>query len=142
MGSNTNKLIRLFAAALLLAAVSSCFEREGTARDLAGTTWLVEDIGGRSVIDFAQTTIEFPEAGRISGNTGCNQYSAQIWFNGERYGIKGIAVTERACTAAVMDQEKRFLGALEHGQRMVVAGSFLRFYDADENSILRLTEKQ
>lgn len=142
MGSNTNKLMRLIIAALLLAALTSCFEREGTAKDLAGTTWLVEDIDGRGVIDLAQTTIVFPEAGRISGNTGCNQYSAQIWFNGERYGVKGIAVTERACSAAVMDQEKRFLVALGNGRRMVVDGSYLRFYDANENSVLRLTEIQ
>ncbi len=142
MERNTSNLMRLFVAALFVVAATSCFEREGTARDLAGTTWLVEDIDGRGVLDFAQTTIVFPEAGRISGSTGCNQYSAQIWFNGERYGIKGIAVTERACAAAIMDQERRFLNALENGQRMVVAGSYLRFYDSNEKSVLRLTEMQ
>lgn len=134
----TNKMRCLLIILLLLVATASCFEREGTAKDLAGSTWRVEDINQQAVVDPAITTIEFPEPGRVSGSTGCNRYSGTIWFNGERYGVKGIAVTERACRSAVMDQEKKFLKALNDGKRMVVEGSYLRFYGADEKIVLRL----
>ncbi len=71
--------------------------------------WLVEDINGRGVIDFLQTTLTFDDAGQISGNAGCNRYSGSYELRGNRLQLGPLAVTRKACLPAVADQEQAFL---------------------------------
>jgi len=49
--------------------------RSATVDDaLIGTAWLADDIGGRGVVDRAQSTLEFAKPGQIGGLAGCNRY--------------------------------------------------------------------
>jgi heat shock protein HslJ len=50
---------------------------------LIGTSWLAEDIGGRGVIDRAQTTISFEPEGRVAGSGGCNRYFGAVTIKGD-----------------------------------------------------------
>lgn len=105
-------------AATLIAGltVAACVTNSGdhTASDatLAGAEWVVEDIGARGVIDYARATLLFGQDGRLSGNTSCNSYFAEYTADNTSLQIENAGVTRRACVPAVMDQESRFLNAL------------------------------
>ncbi|MCB2114258.1 MAG: META domain-containing protein [Parvularculaceae bacterium] len=79
---------------------------------LVGGEWVVEDIGGGGVIDFARTSLTFEGAGRASGLGACNHFSGSYELTGEGLSFGPLAATEKACPPAVMDQETRFFGAL------------------------------
>jgi putative lipoprotein len=81
--------------------------------DLIGGTWLAEDIDGAGVIDDAQSTVQFGNDGRISGRGACNGYSGTVDLKGAQIIIGQLVSTKMACPPAVMDQETRFMAALQ-----------------------------
>lgn len=91
-------------------------ERQGCGGDplslLTGGEWVVEDIGGRGVIDNEQVTIGFREGGSMGGSGGCNRYNAGFTLTGEGLGIGPAAATMMACAEAVMAQEQALFAAL------------------------------
>lgn len=107
------KYVSLVIPAVALAAcVTHGVEAERLRAALTSEPWLVEDIAGRGVIDYAQTTLQFDADGHLTGNTACNEYSATHDVGGTELHIADAKLTKRACPAAVMDQEERFLGIL------------------------------
>ena len=80
---------------------------------LFDTTWLAEDIGGKGVIDDAQTTLSIAEDGSVTGRGGCNGYFSQATIDGEKITFGKAGSTMMACPDAIMDQERRFHEALE-----------------------------
>jgi putative lipoprotein len=79
---------------------------------LIGTSWLAEDIGGRGVIDNAQTTITFDGEGRLAGSGGCNRYFGPVTIEGSAISFGDLGATRMACVPALMDQEQKFFDAL------------------------------
>jgi heat shock protein HslJ len=79
---------------------------------LAGTSWQVEDIDGRGVIDRVQSTLSFDAAQRVAGRAACNRYFGTYQQSDDTIGIKAAGATRMMCPPAVMDQESRFLTAL------------------------------
>jgi putative lipoprotein len=79
--------------------------------------WLAEDIAGGGVIDRLQTVLEIAGDGRISGTSGCNRIAGKARVEGIRISFGSIASTRMACSPAVMDQERKFLAALEKVRR-------------------------
>lgn len=77
-----------------------------------GADWRVEDIGGQSVIDNAQTTLSAAPDGKAPGSTGCNRYFKKATRDGARIRIWSLATTRRACPRALVGQERKFLSAL------------------------------
>jgi putative lipoprotein len=75
--------------------------------------WLAEDIAGRGVIDNLQTVLEIAPDGAVSGSGGCNRISGKATISGQRIRFSPIASTFMACPPAAMDQEQKFLAALE-----------------------------
>jgi heat shock protein HslJ len=96
--------------------VSGSSERQGCGGDplslLTGPEWVVEDIGGRGLIDNALVTVGFGEDGSLAGTGGCNRYAAGVTLTGEGLSIGPAAATMMACTEAVMRQEKALFDAL------------------------------
>jgi len=111
---------------------------------LLGSEWLVEDIAGKGVIDFAQTTVEFGEAGRVSGSTACNRYTASVEVEGNHISLGPMASTQMACPDAVMEQEQRFLTAMPSVRSYAFDhdGSILYFLDENGVRILRMSKKE
>ncbi len=106
---------------------------------LKGTSWLVEDIQGKGVIDYAQTTVVFGHEGRVSGNTACNRYSGPVTIMGNELKFGALISTRRACPPAVMDQERKFLAAMEGVRSFVLdEKGLLHLRDANGNELLRL----
>ncbi|MER3478886.1 MAG: hypothetical protein C4287_23510, partial [Leptolyngbya sp. ERB_1_2] len=88
--------------------------------ELVNTEWLLEDLSGTGVIDRVRTTIRFDGLTRISGQGGCNQYSAQLQ-NADAletstsdlpFKVGAIVSTRKACPPAVMNQETKYFRAL------------------------------
>jgi heat shock protein HslJ len=115
-----------------------------TTESLDGTEWLVEDIGGKGVIDMAQTTVEFSEEDRVSGSTGCNTYRASSEIEGGQISFGPMASTMMACPDALMDQEQRFTAAMSTVRSYEVAhdGAILYFLDENGVKILRMSKKE
>jgi putative lipoprotein len=98
--------------------------------DLVGGKWVAEYIDDAGVIDDAQSTVVFGNDGRISGRGGCNSYGGTVDLKGAQMIINQLASTRMACPPAVMDQENRFMAALQA----------TRTYRMDENNKLILSD--
>jgi heat shock protein HslJ len=109
---------------------------------LVGTRWLVEDIGGHGVIDYAQTTVIFDGDDRVSGSTGCNQYSGPVNIKDDHLAFGPMASTKMACPESVMDQEVRFQMAMGHVRSFMFEheGAILFFLDDTGTKILRMSK--
>jgi len=93
----------------------------GEARDLLlGPVWVVEDIAGAGVVDASRATLDFRPDGRLAGRASCNRYTASYALTGEGLTLSPGASTRMACAAALMEQEQRFLAALEEVARFDV----------------------
>jgi heat shock protein HslJ len=112
---------------------------EGASEIPIGSVWLAEDIGGRGVIDIAQSTVSFVSTDRVSGSGGCNRYSGPVAINGAALSFGALATTRRACPPALMNQESKFLAALADARSFAFDGPFLIFYDAAGGAVLKFT---
>ena len=144
-GPVRNQLMNLWLPLLVVWILSACVavpDENGDSMDkmesLQGTSWWVEDIAAKGVVDRSQTTIEFTSDGRIVGSTGCNRYFGSVEFDGSSMTMGPLAGTRKACPDALMDQENKFFRAMS----MVVAWEIpatglLHLRDAAGNSQLR-----
>jgi len=111
---------------------------------LENTEWLLEDLGGRGVVDRIQTTIHFGDDGRITGSGGCNRYFADVEREGDlqnqSLSVGVIGSTQRMCPPAVMDQEGRFFQAMESAQMLRLDGPFLYIDSEGLEEPLRFTQ--
>lgn len=98
--------------------------------ELAASAWQVENIDERGIIDRSMVTLALDDDGRIAGSAGCNRYFGTLYVDGDVFTVSGIGSTRRACVAALMNQEQRFLRALEDAARYALdAVGRLEIYD-------------
>jgi putative lipoprotein len=110
---------------------------------LRGTSWLAEDIGGRGVIDRAQTTISFEPDDRVAGSGGCNRYFGSVTIEGDAITFSNkLGSTMMACAPALMDQERRFFDALAatRSYRFDDPGHKLVFLGEDGAPLVRFSQ--
>jgi putative lipoprotein len=105
---------------------------------LTGAKWVAEDIDGRGVIDNAQSTVEFVAADRIAGRGGCNQFSGNVKLEGTKIQVSPLISTKMACVPALMDQESRFLQALQSARSLKLEETKLLVLDEAGATRLRL----
>lgn len=135
---------RFVGAAVVIALVStgcSLMRPDSTATpkvELTGSTWVAEDIDGKGVIDNAQSTLVFGTDGRVSGRAACNQYGGKVTLNGASMIVDQVFSTKMACAAeALMDQETRFLEALQATRSYRMDGTKLVLLDGSGTPRLR-----
>jgi len=109
--------------------------------DLLGA-WLLEDLGGRGVMDMVQTTIEFDAEGGVFGGGGCNRFTGSYTFENELLEFSPLAGTKMMYPEAVMDQEDRFHQALGAVERVAMDGPFLLIFYTDAEQPLRFTRME
>jgi len=142
---------RAFALILLaccLPALASGSERRPSHRrppsqvyapDIVGTEWVLEDLCGRGVVGEVQPTIAFPKAGKVAGNGGCNRYFGAVRISGDRIEVEHVGSTRMACPPPILDQEHRFLGALQKAKRLEIDGETLLIHGAGCAKPLKFT---
>jgi len=95
---------------------------------LVGPTWRLVQMQGQPVIDGTSVSAEFTSEARVAGKAGCNQYSGSARTEeGGRLVVGPLASTMMACSPqAVMDQETRYLAALQAAGSFAIDGAELR----------------
>ncbi|WPO98977.1 META domain-containing protein [Pseudomonas sp. HR96] len=94
----------------------------------AERTYSVEWIGDRPLLDNSHLTLTLASDGRAYGTAGCNHWFAAYTLAHHHLNFATPGSTRRLCAPAVMEQEQRFLKALETVQR----------WDIQPNEQLRL----
>jgi heat shock protein HslJ len=109
---------------------------------LLGSEWLLEDLGGSGVIDRMQATLTFPEAGKVAGNGSCNRFFGPAEISGGTIKLGPLASSRMACPEAVMNQETKYLDALQAAERFEWKDPYLLIYCKDFEKPLRFTRMQ
>jgi putative lipoprotein len=128
-------------AGMLAGGCKSASSTSGETINLVGTSWLVEDIDGRGVIDNLQSTIRFDTDGRVSGMGGCNRYFGSVTIDGGSISFGPLGATQMACPPAIMDQEDRFLRALANARRFETKNGLLYVFGDGQAPLLRFSRR-
>jgi heat shock protein HslJ/uncharacterized lipoprotein YbaY len=108
---------------------------------LTGPEWVVEDIGGKGIVDRSRATLNFGEDGRVTGRASCNTYGASWKLSGEGLSMEKGQATLMACNPALDDQERQFLRLLEAVQRFdITDDGALVLHAADGGTIVARRE--
>lgn len=104
-------------------ALGACAHGAGgpTASALLGPEWVVEDIGGRGIIDDSRVTLAFDTEGRSGGKGSCNTYGAGYETDGDKITFEQPFSTMMACAEALMNQERAFFDLLPQIRRFDIA---------------------
>jgi heat shock protein HslJ len=90
--------------------------------DLAGSSWTVTRIDGRSTLRDTELTLAFGVDGRVDGNAGCNTYSGPYVQTGATLSVGELLSTRRACDEINRQQQENRMLAVLHGATRVELG--------------------
>lgn len=81
---------------------------------LVGSEWRLEDLLGGGIIDRSNVTLQLAEDGSAAGSGGCNRYFGR-WTKPApgKLSLGKMGSTRMACAPSLMQQEDKFLRALE-----------------------------
>jgi len=82
----------------------------------------------------AQITMELSRDGKMSGHTGCNQYTTSYTIKKDQLTIGFPATTRKLCPPELMEQEQQFLNALPKSFKIARNGE--KWQIRDENGAL------
>lgn len=108
-------------ANLILQKVDS----KSLSEQIRSSKWLLEDLNGRGVMDYVQTTLVFNSEESLGGSGGCNSYFAGYELNQTVLNVTEIGSTRKMCPEAVMNQENKYFEALEKAQSIRIEGPYL-----------------
>lgn len=109
----------------------------GSAKDLAGKTWVLERFGrANSDTVSVEITIEFSEDESIAGNSGCNEYTGSILdAKGMDFHLSATATTMRRCPETMTGAESEYSHRLSRVQGFgFLNGQLLLHYTTEETS--------
>jgi heat shock protein HslJ len=106
---------------------------------LSKSEWLLEDLSGSGVLDNVQATLTFPEAGRVAGNGSCNHFFGPAEINGDAIKSGPLGSSRKVCPEAVMNQETKYLEALQAAERFEWKDRYLLIYCKSIERALRFT---
>ena len=104
---------------------------------LSGSAWTVVNYnnGNQAVVTLiagSEISLNFGADGQVSGNAGCNGYGGGYQVQGANLKIGPLVNTSMACASpeGVMDQETKYLAALQNAATYVIEGNTLTIRDA------------
>ncbi|MBA4013127.1 MAG: META domain-containing protein [Phenylobacterium sp.] len=80
---------------------------------LVGSEWRLEDLLGGGIIDRSHLTLTLAKDGSAAGSGGCNRYFGTWTQTGDKLTIGKMGSTMMACAPSLMEQEGKYLKALE-----------------------------
>jgi heat shock protein HslJ len=113
-----NRTLATLALPLVL-AIGACSSSAGASSapsasaTLSGTAWTATSVGGAFVDANSPPTMDFGADGKVSGTTGCNQYSGTYEVDGNEIAVGPLAMTMMLCEGSVGEQETLFGPALQ-----------------------------
>ena len=106
---------------------------------LANTAWRLKSIGGTPVLDSVEANIKFSKAVKVAGKGSCNRFFGTVKIAGDTISFPQLGSTRMACPEPVMNQESKFLKALEDAERFGVEDTTLSIYAKGLDQPLRFT---
>jgi heat shock protein HslJ len=106
---------------------------------LSNSEWLLEDLNGNGVLDSVQATLTFPEPGKAAGNGSCNRFFGPAEITGDSIKFGPLGSTRMACPEAIMNQETKYLQALQSAERFEWKDPYLLIYCKSLEKPLRFT---
>jgi heat shock protein HslJ len=116
--------------------------------DLGGSRWVLSAIepSGHSASDWAASgiTAQFDVwGGRLSGNAGCNNYSAGLAVSGDQMQVSQPAATRKACPSqTVMELEQEFLQRIASASAFTVTDDHLQLSLSDGSGMAFQSERR
>jgi heat shock protein HslJ len=107
--------------------------------NLSGSEWLLENLAGSGVLDNVHATLAFPEAGKVAGNGSCNRFFGPAETSGDTIKLGPLASSRMACPEAAMNQETKYLNALQAAERFEWKDPYLLLHCKGFEKPLRLT---
>lgn len=99
---------------LVAISLSACASTPALERDKA---YRVEWIGERPLVDRSHVSLTLGDDGRAYGSAGCNHWFASYQVDGDKLQFSQGGVTRKMCPPALMEQEQRFIKALDQVRR-------------------------
>ena len=122
---------------VLVAPTSPALAGGGPDVELAGTSWLLQEIEGRTVLENTRATLTFQSAEKVGGDGGCNRFFGTVEIDGGAIAFGPLGATRRACGEAIDGQEISYLGALAKAAAFTLDADELVIVAADETLLLR-----
>lgn len=131
------------AALITTLVIASCASQttKPALPDLLNTEWLLEDLGGKGVLDRAQATLAFPTNNKVAGNSSCNRFFGSVEIKGGGIKFGALGATRMACRGeALANQERDYLKALENAETIRMDGPYLLIQSRGLDKPLRYTQ--
>ena len=105
------------------------------------STYTVEWIGERPLIDNSYLTITLDEDGRAFGTSGCNHFTGGFTLDGAALRFGPVAGTRMACAPPAMAQDQHLHAAFDRVRGWRTDGTALLLTDEGGAALLRLEPK-
>jgi heat shock protein HslJ len=138
-GVETGERIVLVLSSIKEAQAAGPVPAKTKSLSLTGSEWLLEDLGGLGVIDNIQATLTFPEARKVAGNGSCNRFFGPADVSGDAIKLGPLASSRMMCPEAVMNQEMKYMNALQTAEHFEWKDPYLLIYCKGFEKPLRFT---
>jgi heat shock protein HslJ len=112
---------------------------ESSAFHLAGGEWALEDLAGSGVVENSHATLSFPEDGKVAGNGSCNRFFGTAEIHDNTVRISPLGATRMMCAEPMMNQETKYMSALQDAERFEWKDPYLLIYCKGLEKPLRFT---
>jgi heat shock protein HslJ len=114
-----------------------------TPNTLAGTSWKLTSYGPvaspKPAAPDVETSLDFGNDGKVSGNFGCNSFSGDYTVNDDTIRFGAIMTTLMACEGSRMEQEAAGFQVLKETIHYKLDGSTLTITSSDGGNVLTFT---
>lgn len=132
-----NKLVILAFGSVAVLLLTACAS-SASSQDLTGSFWLLGELKGAPPTAGTTITAQFDASGRISGSSGCNNYSTTYEINGSQLTIsEPVASTMMACPEPIMEQEQEYMRVLSETASFEINNEELIFQDSNGDDLAR-----
>lgn len=101
--------------------------------------WEATEVDGIPANVIPRADLAFETDRRVSGSSGCNRYVAELNPSPPSVRMERVAGTPQVCAPPVMEQERRFINALELTTTQVVDGDAMQFINGSGRIVIRFT---
>ncbi len=102
-----------------------------------GTTWVAIEVDGVAASGTRPPDLAFESERRVGGSSGCNRYFAEINPSPPSVRMGSVGGTLMACEPPLMEQERRFINALQFTSTYRVDGNTMQFNDRTGRTVIR-----
>ena len=147
MAFNANNIQKILLSSVTLLLLTGCFNpvkqqhdelhSDLLHSDLIGA-WKIVNIQGR-VITSEQAELVFSAAGKVSGNSGCNQIMGTFKPVHDHLNLSSLASTKMLCAGAANADEQAFNQSLSNIEHFLVKDQQLFLTDEQDKTVIELS---